>query len=372
MAVTQYDFFHYVGPGMFGAHDIYDDVVDCAAISRTVDYMSMILNLPKSGTIEDVGFYVCSVNGGGANRMYEVALKTLGTDGNVTTTNYGGSSGTVIGSLTDAQVGWNWFPLSIAATGTVSEFCGISLKRLSANGTSGSFSVPIEFLGYTAFPNTRIGSDDEGIVNGAMGFMALRYDDGFVYGLPANKTFNYYGDIVNADSPDEFGAKFSIPVKTECVGVRIPFSLTKTVNVGVNVFLYDSDDTLLTSVSIPYEDYLSDSFTSQTQTVSDVRWSPVWLSANETYRLTVQATSFWDAMMGGIELITGAYRYCIPEGERWSITYRTNTGSWTDVDYRIPNMAIIADKIEIDTGDGATGTTTTVILSGQGSYGWAT
>lgn len=371
MATTQYDFFHYVGPGMFGAHDIYDDVVDCATLARTVDFMSMIVNLPKSGTIEDVGFYVCSVNGGGANRLYEVAIKTLDSAGAVTTTNYGGSSGTVIGSLTDAQVGWNWISLSTPATGTVSEFCGLSLKRISTNGTSGSFSVPIEFIGYTAFPNTRIVSDDEGNVNGAMGFMALRYDDGFVFGLPANKTFNYYGDL--NDSPDEFGAKFSVPVKTECVGIRLPFSPTKTVNIGSDVILYDEDDAVLSSVSIPYEDYLSDSFTPPTQTVNDVRFSPVWLEANTTYRLIIRSQSTsWDAMVGGIELITGAYRYCIPEGERWSITYRTNTGSWTDVDYRIPNLAIIADKIEIDTGSGVTGSTTTVILSGQGSYGWAT
>ena len=362
MAIVEYDYFHYIGPGMWGARDLSDTIGSSDSLTTLNNLTSMIFNLPKSGVINTLGFYIFGKQTGTVS--YEIALKTLSTAGVPTTTNYGSSSGTVW-TTDDFIVGWNWIDLSQAATGTVGDPLSAILKRISPTGGAGTINVPVEFVGLGAFPRGYMVVSST--YTDGQPLIAVRYTDDFAYGLPVNSFFTYSGDL--NDTPDEFGALFSVPVKTHCVGMKASDNISLGGNSPFNILLYDNSDILLTSVLIADEDYVWNGL-AMPQNEAYIRFAPVWLEANQPYRLTVRSNNATQpAIIGGLTFVTGTYAYCIPEGSRWKATYRTDAGAWTNVDGQVPYMAIIADKISVDDGAGSTGTSV-VSSVGTNVYGW--
>ena len=115
-----------------------------------------------------------------------------------------------------------------------------------------------------------------------VGPMAVKYDDGTIWGLAANQ-YSPNSSIAINTTPDEVGSLFYLPVSAVCTGARIAISSTGT-NASFQVLLYDSTNTLLAFAAVTDIDQVQD------YGLIDLFWDPVSLPAGN-YRLTVLSTS---------------------------------------------------------------------------------
>jgi len=365
MAIQELNYKHYIGPGVWGdwAWQGVSTFTDNQPLYNQNDYHSMMFNVPVDGVIEDIGFFVYSKTTGTV--YYEVALKTLDGSGNPSTTNYGGSSGSVI-ALPDFDVGWNWIALSQPGTGTSGNVAAAVIKRLSSSNTV-ALSVNTERVGIMGLPRGRtIGSI--AVTDRGHPIMAVRYNNDFVYGLPLSQFFSYLYDL--NDNPDEVGAKFTIPIRSHVEGLLLNFYGDTNTSYYIN--LYDgSDDSILATTYVADSDSMYGfSSDAKGKTMFIFFDDEVWLEADQPYRLAIHSTSTTlRTRMCGAVFITGTYTYCLPEGDRWQLTYRQNSGSWTDIPSQVPYLALIGDQISYDSGGASTGTAGSA--SGSAVYGWA-
>ena len=170
------------------------------------------------------------------------------------------------------------------------------------------------------------------------------------------RTFN------NASTPDEAGVRFQVPVTCVCDG-----AWTKTDQGGtgdLDVVLYDNADTVIASATVDA------SATATGVTTLDVRWAPVTLSANTTYRLTVRPSSGGAVSHYEMTVSTNALLAAAPAGVQWYRTTRTDAGAWTDTTTALGVMGIHISQLE-ESGDVIhIATQSPVIVVGQGVVGY--
>lgn len=171
--------------------------------------------------------------------------------------------------------------------------------------------------------------------------LALKYDDGtyavlewpFIPALNLNTlTFN------NGSTPDERGLLFQVPFPCRLSGAWVRIDVDNP----VDIVLYNAADTIIASASlVAGRRVQNNSLNTRVNFVT-----PVTLTPNVNYRLTVLPTSASSVIIYDFDTATSAIRESIDGGATWMSTQRTNAGAWTNVNTNRPFMGIILDGFD--------------------------
>jgi hypothetical protein len=323
------------GPAAIGVANIAGSAVSAQALTDADNAVAWVFNVPKDGTITDVGYLVTAENG--TSPAYNCGLVTVDATGNPTTTAYGGSAVT---PATWTSTGWKWVTLSTPATGAAGDFAAV---HIYPGGTppDGSNNItvaygPVADGGYSlnyvvAWTQAALG-----------GPMAIKYNDGSIYGFALTSVTTYVAGITSGTTPDEVGAKFQVPAAMTCTGARLGCNRTGYGSAAtMDVVLYSAADGVLASTTVSDKDFLD------VQDYVNVHWDAVNLSAATDYRLIIKPTT---ATNGGVTVTkwsveSTAARNMWPAGDSWHWTERTDAGAWTDTTTAIPYMGLWVSDI---------------------------
>lgn len=171
--------------------------------------------------------------------------------------------------------------------------------------------------------------------------MALKYSDG-TYGVltwPVNpgkvintRTFN------NGSTPDERGLIFQIPFPARISGAWVKIDL----DAAADIVLYDNASSVLASKSLVSGQR---AFTTPDNARIDFD-TPVNLSANTNYRLSIKPTSASSVSIADFDINASALLSAMDGGSTWMSTSRTDAGAWTDTNTNRPYMGIILDGFD--------------------------
>jgi hypothetical protein len=321
-------------------------------LSNTVDFndadnsMAGVFMIPKSGHVTHVGLRINSVTG--VCPAFNIGLVTVGADGHPTTTAYGTATNpTFVPAGSDV---WQWVELTAHTDVVVQEFAAVRVwPTASAPDATHKFRMQISSNGSTVMPHTKNYTTSWAVFL-QWPAIAMRYDDGDVYPIPLTGTSSYR-DIRTTSTPDEYGIKFSPPWDCKVSGT-IFSALNATATADLSIVLYDAANNILQSWSLD-NDILYPSFTNGPYWL---HCSPVSLTKDATYRLTAlpQTANYWsiDEIQMDDALADGNCRYSIPDGKRFSGTWRTDAGAWTDSLSRMAFMALLLDEISLPAAGG--------------------
>lgn len=313
------------------------------------NYEAMVFCVEKSQQITDIGLYVVCVSG--TTSAYVMELTTLDSAGNPANTFYGGGSGSVYFANQFAS-GWNWMALEVPGTGTAGDFCSARIRVIT-----GSVTNFIATCGVTIHKSSLPRLRTQSTTTLEHPIMAIRYADGSIQGLSLSGMD--LADFDDSSSPDDVGAKFTLPVEMVCNGVHL-----QTISGGpYQIILFDESNNILRTTSVPDVDYVAGA---EAAFGVDLKWDEITLVRNQTYRLILHPTSSSNVFLNSSQFPFESYRYVVPNGLDWQKTERTNSGSWSDTSTQVPWMALRITSVTVSTG------TTTVSSSEAGSYyGWA-
>lgn len=299
-------------------------------LSTATNKVGDIITLPYSGIIDKVCFYVSGK--GGTPPIYRVAIMTVGSDGNPTTTPYGGCT---YGEYTHSSTGLKWITLGNPATATLgdtvavviypgdvapdgSNYITVAYGGIATPGRSGTFA----FGGWT--------------LNAASTAVAVHYTSGQIYGYAL--TSNSIVQSVRSDTtPDEIGDKFTLPSTATCFGGRF---LADGWGWGgsctFELVLYDSANNVVAKGTVSDKDYVAKDL------YVDIYWSPVVLTAGAIYRLIVKPTTGTggEIRIFRFQMYDQNAMYMWPCGNTWQGTSRVDGGPWSDVATDMYYMAL--------------------------------
>jgi hypothetical protein len=303
------------------------------------DAIGYVYSLPKDGTITHLGIYMTAKNGTVPD--YNIGLVILDSSGNPTTTAYGSSASQTISPST-MDVGWHWIELSTPATDTLGgDNVAIHIWPSGTPPTSSNFA---EFAWddlYTAATPvhkrfTTSWSDGAGIASSA-----LQYSDSTIVGYPVTALIY---DTIDSTTDDEWGVYFELPFSAKCNGVSVSFYTDFNDTETFNCILYDSSNTELVSRVITDIDHVGGGTYRMY-----LRWSDITINANTPYRLVIKATGSYLFGWGYTMQDSTYVSQFIPECTFY-LTKRSNSGSWTDENTKVPYIGILISEI---TAEGA-------------------
>lgn len=296
--------------------------------------LGLIWLAPKDGIIDSVGVQVTNVYG--TPPTYSVGIYEA--DG---TTLLGGSAAE---EFNLATVGVTWCTLATPATVSAGELFRVKIQpgatppdgsnyvRIAVSRSNVSWNNPISPQYTTGATNT-----------GAS--LSIRYDDGTAY-LPLPDG-NSSGDVYPTSTPDEYGNRFSVPFDCECSGAMFALYVGR-VNAVLTFTLYDASDTELVATTVTSNSYID------TGGIWWVPWDTVSLIANAVYRITCKPTVY-NVYFTINKMKSAADRAWWPEGERWQLTTRTDSGGWTDSTTDLLACCLVLDQITLPDGGGPGG-----------------
>jgi len=253
---------------------------------------------------------------------------------------YGGSA---VEEFTPGATGWRWITLTTPATAVEGdEIAAYIGPTATAPNASNYITVSDGHIGQNG--PTAGGPTDTVIEYSTMwgvrvaGSVAIRYSDGFVVGLPIT-SFTIGPQIDVNTTPDEVGAKFSLPFNVTINGITAKNEFPSAA--VFTVILYDENDTILRTFSITSDYYIS------SHKQFSVLWEPISLSANSVYRLAFLPTTSTDLKITAFQYSDSALKYTLPGGEYFSYTYRTDGGAWTDDDTILPYVGLLVTDISL-------------------------
>lgn len=327
------------GPGSLGTGggSISPPLFDLDAADEAVGIVFMV---PKDGTITDVGFYIGAT--AGAFPDYYVSIETVGADGLPTGADYGGSAQTEFTPAGGAE--HRWITLDTPATATAGDIVA-AIVGPGVDAPSAGNEIRIRVLGgglsEVGLPHgiTAPAGAWGHVAGGYVYPIAVKYNDGTVEGLAATAFTTAQFD--SADTPDEVGCKFTLPMDAKCRGARVSFGWLDP-DAGYEVKLYNNADALIASAAVSDEDYQGGFH------MVDVFWDEVALTADAVYRLTVLAThATATILLWSFTFPDAASRNWVPEGARWTGTERTDAGAWTDEALEQPAVALWLPSITV-------------------------
>jgi hypothetical protein len=305
----------------------------------------ILFSAPASGVIDSIQFNVSAKTG--ANRDLQARFVTVDVNGMPTTTQYGGSSAE---TLTITGTGHKTITFATGATVTRGDRLAL---RLDPTGTapdgSNNFTVEtmrdvysaVNFQAYPAWVRATDGgtswTSDGGLVS-----IGVRYASGgdWIFAdLGDSPTSITTGTaaILSGGSPNEYGAKFTVPYALDVVGVR--FANRMNVNTPIEIKLYDSGSTLLRTERV-YP------LAGTVNRVALAIWGSAYtLAANTVYRVAMTNLSAVDTVREPYYVTVqsaaqkDAWPFC--DGQAWQRTHRTGAGAWTDVATDLPMWALI-------------------------------
>ena len=312
--------------------------------------IAQVLQLPRTATISKVGFRTMAVNTGAE---LDIRLETVADTGHPSGTLYQTSSN-VIQSVLDAND--NIYFTVTLGSGTVISAGSIFAVRIQMSATSaGSLNLAIGPDGYvlSSFPY-----NDQFLANAWTKSVVplicgLEDSNGeYLSGVNLWPIQNVSSLIVTtASTPDEVGAVFSLPYPCTAIG---GWGSTES-DSPVTFTLYDSDTTTV----------LRKAFLSSNNTVSTSTQelhifyfsSSVNFVAGNSYRLTiVPDPSPVGASLGAFVGSSVAVMSAFGNYPRHILTFRTNSGAWTDDARQFPTLGLILNGFDdaAQTGGGTT------------------
>jgi hypothetical protein len=327
------------GPASFKAG--YSTVLDYD-LNDADDSLAQVFSIPRAGSITKVGFCCESITGNPP--AYNVGLVTIDAAGEPTTTAHGGSAPSTHDFL---GAGWVWVTLATPAAVAAGDICA---ARVWPTVTAPDVSNCAALYSWSVFgcsdlytPRIMQFASSWSQANGVT-LAALEYATGETLGLPCTSVSMTAYDV--ADTPDEVGAVFTMPMAATCHGARIMMSLIQT-NSSFAIKLYDAADNLLGTKIIADEDLVGDPIARQ----FDVFWDGAPLALGGTYRLTVAATHATATIAPMSALFESAAsrinNIMLPEAIRWQQTSRTDAGAWTEDSARLPIFSLWLSSITL-------------------------
>lgn len=347
--MTTYIFDAIIGPAQDGTIMYFDSSISNYALDDSNDAYAYGLCIPKTGIITDIGFLIYQL--AGTPPEYNSGLTTLAaTTGLPTQTPYGGS---VITPFTPVTSGWSWITLNTPASGIMGEYATV---HVFPGGVAPSIANHLKIArnnihysyGIWGFPRsfqfTTVWSD----FDWGYSYFAIRYDNGDIYGYPVR--IPLFIPIANNTTPDELGVKFTLPFDVNCTGPCITF-YTANADVAMDIILYDSNDSILRSISYSDLDLIRTDNADGMRT--DIKWSSaIALTKDTVYRLVVKPTAATVINLCGLRFNddnakdNNMFNYL----SRWDRTERTDGSTWIDTSTDIIGFGIIIDSISVDTG----------------------
>lgn len=328
------------GPAAIGPLNAATSAYSGQALSDADNAVAWAFNVPKDGSITEVGYLVTARTG--TNPAYNVGIVTLGTAGEATTSAYGGSA---ITASTPTGTGWVWVTLSTPATANAGDWAAVHIYP-SGTAPDASNNVAVEYIGiadggigmrYT----TGWAYEDAGNA------MAVKYSGGEIYGY-ALSTNTGFLQTNTGTTPDETGCKFQLPATMACTGARVCYPRSGLAG-AFDVILYSAADAVLASASVTDKDFADNS------DYANVFWDSVSLSAATDYRLIVKPTSASNVYMVKWTFESATARAYLPEGASWQWTERTDAGAWTDTATAITPIGLWVSDITFSTTAGGGG-----------------
>ncbi len=305
-------------------------------MNNTNSSIASVLMVPKDGSLKKIGLNVLGVYGDA--RVWKAGFVTVDGDGFPTTNLYGGCA---IGGGELSATGWLWITLGTGATAAQGDLIAarfwpygtpyaapdgdnyISVSRFALNPQNSLPRMACYTTSWTSYP-------------GYCGVAAM-YSDGTIC-LPAVKSI---GQTINSDStPDQSGARFQVPFLCTCAGVRLAIQ-PDTIGADFDLYLENQSGTLAqTSIAIA-------SVVAQTGlSYLNIYWDdPITLTPETYYRLSAVGMTTDDLIVFSVGLNEAASRAYWPDGELWSLCYRTDGGAWTDDSTGLPMMQLILSEI---------------------------
>lgn len=197
----------------------------------------------------------------------------------------------------------------------------------SVPGAAYSTNHAISWLPATAQPNMAI---------------AYQGEDSFYGNAEAVEQIGFQADT----TPDEVGAKFTVPVALRCNGVSIQFDRGSNTSTPVTITLYDSADNVLGQIEIAANAGRETSYCQYNLYFS----SDINLSVEQPYRLSIKHTgTLYDLTVIKLSASSpGSLARSLCEGARWQWTERTDAGAWSDTAESCPLFGLLIDQIDLE------------------------
>lgn len=324
------------GPAAAGEWQI-DGYPSLGTLNDADNSVAMIFVIPKAGSITKIGVWCSQVTGNPP--AYNAGLVTVdATTGLPNTAAYGGATNP---TYAFTATGWHWIDLTVPATAVAGESAAVWIWP-TASAPDGSNYAKVAygrvFAGAGGMPRGGRYTTDWTWAHGVPA-LAVQYATGEVYGVAAAVYDSILFDA--ADTPDELGCKFIVPTDMVCYGANVGLA-TNSSNASYTVKLYDAAGTLIASRNVTDEDEMVGGVL--TTNHQQVFWTPVTLTAGQTYRLTILGThataTITPAQLTFESAASLTNNLAIPEGSRWSMTQRTDAGAWTDTAEGLVWMAL--------------------------------
>lgn len=296
---------------------------------------AFVFEVPKTGTIDRVGFFTRIVSN---SQTIRVGLETLDANGDPSGTQYGGSA---VGTQTSpAQLVFYEVTLATGASATkgdivaaVFQFDGTvgNVAINAANGVDNSFPYIDNYT--TVWAKTA-----------NVPYLSIRYNDGSyepINTFPVNSQIAYSA-FSSTSTPDERALRFLLPFPARIVGFWGDFSY----GADFDVVLYEGT-TALSTYSIVN---IKKAGTGYGQYKFG---SAILLSKDTVYRLAVKPTTTTNVGVLEMTVSIAAMMDMLSGGQAFYYSQRTDAGTWSDTTTRRPFMGLIIDQI--DDGVGGSG-----------------
>lgn len=332
---------------MVAVHTLWGPIVQTQGLTSGVDTQLLndsdnsvagIYPILKDGEISQLAYYITALTG--TPPQFNIGLVTVDSSGNPTTTAYGGSATT---THTPVATGLQTVTLGTPATGVAGEYAAV---RIWPGGTPPDGSNNITVI---------TGQDNAGALNGGLP-TTKEFGTGWTAGndplpgLSYKYTDGEWASIIttatmlstafdSADTPDEYGAYFTVPLTFTCRGCRIVADPPSAGNTWT-VTLYDTDGASVLATKTMDTDLNSN------LGFYDVFWDGVELTAGGFYRLSVKSDSGTATMqIWHLVAASAALREAFSEGDNWQLTTRTDAGAWSQTDTHLPMFGVWVSDI---------------------------
>jgi len=320
----------------------YNMVLDAAG-----EKASCIFQIPKSGTITNIGFMTGAVT---SSQTLKVGVYSLDASDDPSTTVYGGmAAGTQASPAADT---WYEVALGTNATATAGDVVAVTIEwnatagnleiRQMAGNSGGIAQVGLPFnTHYTAAWSKQTTT---------IPCIAIKYDDGSYAEIPLTLpvtaiTQRYFS---SGSTPDERGMKFTLPAPMRLTKFWLYQRISDVAD--WDFVLYDSGNSVLLTQTLNH----SVGATGRLKVFElSTKQS---LTASSVYRAVIKPTTATsDFYIHDMTLNSVAMLDIFGGGQNFHATERTDAGAWTDTTTSRPLMGFVFDQVDDGTGGGGGG-----------------
>lgn len=185
----------------------------------------------------------------------------------------------------------------------------------------------------------------EGYLNSVRPAVTFVHSDGTVGGLlgAAPAFASDWATVHTGTTPDEVGVRFSVPVATSLCGAQIRMYAEQ----NYDFVIYDAAGDALATISVDGNWGLAGGNGAD----HVIRFSCISLSAETIYRAVVKPTTA-NAILVRFADVAAASDMRLFGVTDWQWTARTDAGSWTDTNTRLPVMRLLFSGVETGGGSG--------------------